>query len=246
MKPILFNTEMVRAILDGRKTVTRRVMKPQPLFYTGRKYVFADEVCPKKWEDCDNIISTYKYQPGDILYVRETWAPIYTGKGPDFVAGYMYMADEGRMTVEDYDCVHPDGKDWTWPGRWYPSIHMPKEAARIFLRVTDVRVERLQDSFSKPISPIFELLAEGMDIGDDCRECIEDYGNPCCVETIDEDGSNMYGGECGLLDDVRTEFSKLWDSTIKPKDREKYGWSANPFVWVISFERIEKPEEVTP
>lgn len=71
--PILFNTEMVRAIQDGRKTATRRAMKPQPLFYTGRKYIFDDKEIPKKWEDCDNIIETYQYQPGDILYVRETW-----------------------------------------------------------------------------------------------------------------------------------------------------------------------------
>ncbi len=71
--PILFNTDMVKALLDGRKTVTRRIMKPQPLFYTGRKYIFADNECPPKWQCCDNIIDTYQYQAGDILYVRETW-----------------------------------------------------------------------------------------------------------------------------------------------------------------------------
>lgn len=66
-RPILFNTDMVRAIIDGRKTVTRRLMKPQPMFYNGRKYIFADDVCPKQWQCCSNIIETYKYQPGDIL-----------------------------------------------------------------------------------------------------------------------------------------------------------------------------------
>ncbi len=130
--PILFNTEMVRAILDGRKTVTRRVMKPQPLFYTGRKYIFADDVCPKKWKGCDNIIETYQYQVGDILYVRETYKRNIDGyHGIDF-GGYIYKAD---CTVWWKDLYNP----------WHPSIHMPKEATRIWLKVTDVRAERLQD-----------------------------------------------------------------------------------------------------
>lgn len=145
--PILFNTDMVQAILDGRKTVTRRVMKPQPLYYTGRRYIFADECCPKKWEDCDNIIETYQYQPGDILYVRETWA---------FLPCVECMREgeecgRAKTTYEDSTCEaegcfvyraghpHPDRVSWS------PSIHMPKEAARIWLRVTDVRVERLQE-----------------------------------------------------------------------------------------------------
>ena len=72
VKPILFNTEMVKAILDGRKTCTRRIIKPQPINFTGRHYIFDDETCPKKWEDCDNFISTYQYHKGDILYVHET------------------------------------------------------------------------------------------------------------------------------------------------------------------------------
>jgi hypothetical protein len=118
MKPILFNTEMVRAILDGRKTQTRRVVKPQPQSYSfdGRVYIFDEGELPKP-----------QYQPGDILYVRETWAPgaTFATEGKTF-----YRADD------DYgdNILH-----------WHPSIHMPKEAARIFLRVTDVRVERLRD-----------------------------------------------------------------------------------------------------
>ena len=124
-KPILFNTDMVRAILNGRKTVTRRVVKPQPLWFNGRHYCFADETCPKKWEDCDDIVATYQYQPSDILYVRETW---YQDTGR-----YMYRAD-----YSDIEKFYQNGKEVLV--HWHPSIHMPKEAARIFLRVTGVRL----------------------------------------------------------------------------------------------------------
>lgn len=190
-KPILFNTDMVKAILEGRKTQTRRLMKPQPLFYTGRKYIFADEECPKKWEDCPNIIATYQYQPGDILWVRETWS---------------HDGDEYRYKADD---EMPDGWHTT---AWRPSIHMPKEAARIFLRVKDVRIERLQD-----ITPS-DIDAEG------CKEW----------------GYSVKTGE--LLPSSPTRFKIVWDKTIKPADLKRFGWSANPWVWVIEFERCEKPE----
>ena len=195
-KPILFNTDMVRAIMDDRKTTTRRVMKPQPLFYTGRKYIFADDVCPKKWVDCDNIIDTYKYQPGDYLYVRETWkqAMIDPDGGGHTIRTYLYKADEPidieGMLVE---------------GRWHPSIHMPKGAARIFLHVKDVRVERLQEVTMNG------MLAEGV---------------------IPE---NVTGGQWQQWQ--HDYMIPVWDSTIKSKDRGKYGWHANPWVWVIEFEK---------
>lgn len=113
---------------------------------------------------------------------------------------------------------------------WKPSIHMPKEAARIFLRVTGVHAERLQNSFFKSGSTIFALLEEGVDIGEQCRECIEAYGSPCCID--DE-------SECGTLDEVLSDYSDLWNSTVKKSDLAKYGWAANPWVWVIEFERVE-------
>ncbi len=251
-KPILFNTEMVRAILEGRKTVTRRVVKPvgqQKRFWEPLHSRFIiDEVQPGMWQiwldKCGNPYATAipPYRPGDVLYVRETWNFAYQLDGnerPIEETGRFYYAADGLGPFTLW--VTPDG-EYKDHMPWRPSIHMPREAARIFLRVKDVRVERLQDSFSEPISPIFELLAEGVDIGDDCRECIEAYGNPCCVDTVDEDGSDMYGGECGLLDDIRGDFSDLWDSTIKPADRDLYGWAANPWVWVIEFERISKEE----
>lgn len=231
MKQILFNTEMVRAILDGRKTVTRRVVNYKHL--RGLENLTAKKI---------QRACVAPHQIGDILYVRETWRIVEALENLSIRVEYAadgkisnaisFTADRMQKVLK---FLHKKG--------WLPNIFMPREAARIFLRVTDVRVERLQTSFFEPICPIFAVQAEGIDIGDTCRECIENYGEPCCVDTVDEDGSDLYGGECGELDQSRGEFSDLWDSTIKPAERERYGWAANPWVWVIEFERCDKPEE---
>lgn len=136
MKPILFNTEMVRAILEGRKTVTRRVIKPQPKgeetnphrIDSGNYYF---DVPSKRFPgSLDWSVGPYKppFVKGDILWVRETWA-----KGAD--GQFVYRTDYG--TTEE-DSFPPS------MFKWRPSIHMPREAARIFLRVTDLRAEPLQ------------------------------------------------------------------------------------------------------
>ena len=252
MKPILFNTEMVRAILDGRKTVTRRIVKPQPgeeLAYiwggsNHGKWGFSPDN-KSRYEE-HRAANDWKYwappcHADDILYVRETFRIDYLSN--IIGTGRVHYKADGsfadiRFAPNRYDMMR---RAQLKPG-WRPNENMPREAARIFLRVTDVRVERLQTSFFEPICPVFAVQAEGIDIGDTCRECIENYGEPCCVDTVDEDGSDLYGGECGELDQSRGEFSDLWDSTIKPADRERYGWAANPWVWVIEFERCEKPE----
>lgn len=189
MKPILFNTEMVRAILDGRKTVTRRVVMPQP---EGRPIRMTENSC---YPGCYAIEGTPRvirppYQPGDTLWVRETWAKSMAGT-------FMYQADDKAIMVE----------------RWRPSIHMPREAARLFLRVTGVRVERLKDIDGHGI------LKEGIDNG---------KSNPA-MGTRWENMQSM-------------AFAELWNNTIKPSDRALYGWAANPWVWVIEFERISKDE----
>ena len=214
MKPILFNTEMVRAILEGRKTVTRRVVKPQPP---------ATSVVRKRgcawdwslWEDCDmGHMMKLPYHPGDILWVRETW-------NGDWCDHYIYKADGGSAKAAGY----------TAEPKWRPSIHMPREAARIFLRVTDVRVERLQEiSYT-------ELLAEGViPLGHLPGGC------KCSAYT---DG--CMDGPCVNRDNYEfwryaTPFIKLWDRTVKPADRDTSGWDADPWVWVIEFERISKDE----
>jgi hypothetical protein len=195
IKPILFNTEMVRAILDGRKDATRRIVKGfipddavwgytafTPKGYISCRGTFADGYGEKFFK--------LPCEPGDILYVRETWK-----KAPN---GYYYYEDWQRNDIADVT-------------KWKPSIHMPKEAARIWLKVTDVRVERLQEITSEQI----------------CREGVE-------VEY-----PHVLNGE-----EKRYAFSRLCDSTIKKSDLDRYGWNASPWVWVIEFERCEKPEGV--
>lgn len=201
--PILFNTEMVRAILRklSPKTTTRRCIKgyiPKDAMWGYTMFT------PKGYISCRGTFSgeygekffKLPCQKGDILYVRETWC---NANKECVEPDYYYYAD--IIICEDYD-------ETEW--KWRPSIHMPKEAARIWLRVTDVRVERLQDISGG------ELIKEGID------------------------RSLLYGG---CVRDAFDKFREIWDSTIKKQDIDLYGWYANPFVWVIEFERCEKPEE---
>lgn len=202
MKPILFNTAMVRAILDGRKTVTRRLVKPQPDFYEGE--TGTPELCDGgywcfKIDQYENIYVEERkppYNPGDILYVRETWC----AKKASYPTGDCEIEYKAGG-VEKFDMIIAVP---TTKGEWKPSIHMPKEAARIFLRVTKVSVERLQEIMDDPPGPNNQVVREG------CK-----YG---------------------------CDFIALWDSTIKEADKSLYGWDANPWVWVIEFERITREE----
>lgn len=219
IKPILFNTDMVRAILDGRKTVTRRVIKPQPdqetqIWMVGQdKALLGASTCPFG-------------APGDILYVRETWQYAYDMDGNDQIiegtGRYLYYS-ENPMPFNDW--IDPDTGEHKEHMPWKPSIHMPKEAARIWLKVTNVRVERLKDITTE------EALKEGC-TGEPC-----DYVNQGAFGCTD-----CYN--TGWLYPPEAEFVELWNSTIKKQDLNTYGWDANPWVWVIEFERCEKPEEV--
>lgn len=195
VKPILFNTEMVRAILDGRKDATRRIVKGfipndavwgytafTPKGYISCRGTFADGYGEKFFK--------LPCEPGNILYVRETWK-----KAPN---GYYYYEDWQRNDIADVT-------------KWKPSIHMPKEAARIWLKVTDVRVERSQ-----------EITIDG----------------------IRNEGISSMAVHAGDMEIALKEWKNLWNSTIKKTDLDSYGWDANPWVWVIEFERCEKPEGV--
>lgn len=143
MKPILFNTEMVQAILEGRKTITRRLIKPQPA-------------------GDDSALEPYKI--GDVLYVRETWAFI-----PCIDCGlYRHGAcRDAPTTYEDKEAISEGcfiyKADYPEPERicWHPSIHMPKQAARVFLRVTAIWVEKLKDINLDPPGPENEVIKEG-------------------------------------------------------------------------------------
>ena len=202
IKPILFNTEMVRAILDGRKSCTRRLVKPEPQGY----FEVSEEPLYIYDTDGNQGKITPPYQPSDILYVRESYS--------ELTFGYVYKADG-----ENIDHLGNVIK-------WHPSIHMPKEAARIWLKVTDVRVERLQEITEE------QACMEGTDPWDEA--CYENNGwHP----TFSDPDS---GGDPNMIDG----FHKLWNSTIKKSDLDRYGWDANPWVWAIEYERCEKPEGV--
>lgn len=227
IKPILFNTEMVRAILDGRKTCTRRIIKPQPDEKHTYPLGFVTDGTEKKEVGCFGFgINEYggsiqyakpPYLGGDALYIRETWTE-ECGK-------YYYRANYDSDYLDPCETLsggypascrnHPgcDGcMETSTRIHWHPSIHMPKEAARIWLKVTDVRVERLQE--------------------------------------ITPQGAWKEGARCSCLNPVpdcagnKTAFVNIWNSTIKKSDIDRYGWDANPWVWVIEFERCEKPEGV--
>ena len=204
IKPILFNTEMVRAILDWRKDATRRIVKGfipddavwgytafTPKGYISCRGTFADGV----WRE----IFKLPCEPGDILYVRETWK--------EAPKGYYYYEDWQRNDIADVT-------------KWKPSIHMPKEAARIWLKVMNVRVERLQEMTDE------QAKREGIQY-DECPT-----GFTWKQET---DMHNCYTTPIGAM-------QALWNSTIKKSDIDRYGWDANPWVWVIEFERCEKPQ----
>lgn len=191
--PILFNTEMVRAILDGRKDATRRIVKdfiPDDAVWGYTAFTHKGYIsCRGTFADGDGEkFFKLPCEPGDILYVRETWK-----KAPN---GYYYYEDWQRNDIADIT-------------KWKPSIHMPKEAARIWLKVMNVRVERLQE--------ITEVQAQA----EGCN-------------------SGLLTGACT----ARGQFEDLWNSTIKKSDIDRYGWDANSYVWVIEFERCEKPEGV--
>lgn len=213
VKPILFNTEMVRAILDGRKTCTRRLVK----FLSGKNpkwtgYIKDGSMLYNgKNEPC---IRTQPYQPGDILYIRETWERFECRNCDGDERGN--CPKEPKKSVLDKTCgcyMYRATDEISGDAKWHPSIHMPKEAARIWLEVTNVRVERLRDITGLSVQ----------------KEGIEVEPNECA-------------GKFDFVSELFLLFQRLWDSTIKKSDLDCYGWDANPWVWVIEFERCKKPE----
>lgn len=225
MKPILFTTEMVRAVLEGKKMQTRRTIKKQPPIEMDSKANFCR--MPMPWEDYNicyfeslkqNPYKRIRWWEGkekirkeDILYVRETWKALDV----DFELlsiWVQYQADKSCKRIKfKYDRFHKFRKYCDKIGK-QANIFMPKESARIFLKVTDVRVEKIQDiTFSGAI-------AEGI-------ECTELYH-----DLLDECSSAGLGtGDLPVL-----AFAELWDKLYS-------SWDENPWVWVIEFEQTEKP-----
>jgi len=233
-KPIIFNAEMVRAILDRRKTQTRRPIKPQPPSSEYELATVTDCIRNRKnigkhfWvlmDDFGEVIDdeqpyfSCRYAVGDVLWVRETWAELGYIEDPNNVMPvHMRLDKQGiERTVVYYEeipdmCwIDGDGfqewrKDGSEASHWRPSVHMPRWAARFFLEVTAVRAERLQD-----ISHA-DAKAEGI-------ECHGSY------ELRDE-----------RLTLHQLAFSHTWDSIYAKRG---FGWAANPFVWVFDLKRVE-------
>ena len=229
-KPILFRTPMVKAILDNRKTMTRRVVKKKysntDLEMKTDKYgtrlierqndapppepvTFPDGRKGTRWSLVAIRDVPSPYQRGDILWVRETWQQLapWTDNGCELDWDKMqyYYAADGNQGIEMTD----DNGFPLESFRWRPSIHMPKAAARIFLRVTGVKAERLQ----------------GITPEDAHKEGI----------AFRPFNGNFPHYRNWLIKD----FRELWDSI---NAKRGYGWDANPWVWVYTFERIAKPE----
>lgn len=206
-KGILFSGDMVRAILAGNKTVTRRPVTQNKvdkfiLNEHGRLLGSAESDYHGNYTEIYPTIDDAQYQPGDILYVRETWNHVH--------GQYSYRADweEGCLEGTRFARCVPV---------WRPSIHMPREAARIFLRVTGVRVERLQEITEEGAA------AEGFEpVGCDCSNRGA-YGCTDCMNT-------------GMLEPAMLGFVDTWNDIYTSRG---YGWEQNPWVWVIEFERIE-------
>lgn len=231
IKPILFNTEMVRAILDGRKDATKRIVKGfipddavwgytafTPKGYISCRGTFADGYGEKFFKlPCET---------GDILYVRETWERFECWNCEGDERGN--CPKEPQKSVLDkhsYGCyMYRATDEISGDAKWHPSIHMPKEAARIWLKVTNVRVERLQSITEGG------AIREGAE-GEKCHHTNTGaFGCTDCMNT-------------GWIEPPQVEFMQIWNSTIKESDIDRYGWGANPWVWVIEFERCKKPEE---
>ena len=210
MKPILFNTKMVRAILDGRKTVTRRAVKPQPearLVPVEKDcYIYRGIPC-----GLDGMTNFAPYRSGDILYVRETWANLLY---PDGHTRYVYKATD----------TYPFGEKMVLQFRWHPSIHMPREAARISLQVTDVRVQRVQDITEE------DARKEGCKDREDFHRVWNDcYAKPRPVKVK------------GVIHHYE---SYPWEDIQETRTYRGNPWYVigNPCVFVNEFERIGKKE----
>lgn len=231
--PILMNGAMVRAVLDGRKTVTRRLVKPQPSaahewkgwILSGTrasdagKAAWGVPIFPHIYRDPIEVRPPYEVE--DRLYVRETAMrephPSEIGLRREDIPGTWDMACEAAGTVHYLADLAGNDPSWVSDGRrWTPSIHMPKWAARIWLEVTAVRVERLQDITYE------QALAEGAIDGAEA------------VDRFDPPGEESGDDVARRLAWPQRDFALLWDGLAKPGTR----WADNPWVWCISFRRV--------
>lgn len=228
-RPIIFDTEMVRAILDNRKTQTRRIIKPKPepreMIGAPKSFLaFGYDSTPnsRKCHPAFGFVTENEYfkcpygKPGDLLYVRETFfnIAIFTScLQVRFEDVYDYGSGERIIYKADN---HPI-IDFNY--KWKPSIHMPKKYARIWLKIKDIRVERVQN-ISKE-----DAKYEGIERVGGVFSC-SPYKNYAFGK------SRKRKLHCSSP--IRS-FQTLWDSINKKRG---YGWAVNPWVWIVEFERV--------
>jgi len=238
---ILMGTDMVKAVLEGRKTQTRRPMKPQPYqprkdFYRIRYYERGDIALDTIFDPVEQSKLTYGSwaagagcpfgQVGDRLYVRETWAEVYdiNNNGYPNIPHLPTTEEEDAYTLS-YIVYKASIGNWHWldedgfetdKTNWKPSIHMPKKYARIWLEITDIRVERVQD------------ISEDDAIDEGCSL----YGPFNEYKGASKNKPN----DCMKLNAFSTAkraFQDIWESC-------GYRWDGSPWVWVIEFKVIDK------
>lgn len=250
-KPILFNTDMVRAILEDRKSMTRRLVK----FLGTKNPNWTGYIKDGLWlyngrnEPCNR---PPRYKVGDYLYIRETWG-CYTENWGD-ASYFLYRADypDGATTYQydDHTCDIP---------KWRPSIHMPKEAARIFLKVTDVRMERLRDiseeqAIHEGICRLYDHLSDdeysawASRIHINAQKSEWGWKNYLWHGHFGKHGTgnaitDAWEYQYSSYDDPVESFSSLWNSTLPLNQWNKYGWNANPWVFAYEFERVKVSNE---
>jgi len=231
-RPILFSGAMVRAILEGRKTQTRRALNPQPgpcdhkvneeyegchiptEFFMMSAGDWACRTCGNGMRmtrnDAVGIRCPYG-KPGDMLWVRETFI-----QNP---AEYDYYLSSSVPIVPDNTVYRADVNDPN-PGPWKPAIHMPRKLSRLTLEITKVRVERVQEITYE------DAKAEG-------------------CEVTEPRMFSLFGADAQKRQEIydihgRLAYEPLWDSINAKRENGMYAWSANPWVWVIEFSRAER------
>jgi hypothetical protein len=229
IKPILFSTPMVQAILEGRKTMTRRTKGFEKLGeHSNVKLIpkaIGNEKDWGKWyfetDEGETVVFNCPYgQVGDVLWVRETFIK-NNGELPTDL-GYIYKADLGLEEIKYSKELKV---------KWKPSLFMPKEACRLFLKITNVKAERLQDISEK------DAKAEGVE---SCIADREHFGVRAAgmrlYRDYDRKNNSLKDYPCNGFEFAKTSFETLWQSI-----NGEQSWNDNPYVWVVEFEQCEKP-----
>ena len=238
-RPILFSGEMVKAILEGRKTMTRRVVNKDisNQFDIDVDNTVAAYINQFTGDSCDPVEICPYGEVGDRLWVRETWR---VGRREDpyqQYKGVQYKADELCPENEKDELpvlVLPEARDMEVSQYWRPSIFMPRWASRILLEVTDVKVEGLQDINEEdaekegmpdeyPIAPVY------------CPNC---QGQGTCG-AVHPKSLGYMEIDCPECDTAKKKFKNLWDSINGRGRKPGKAWNDNPWVWVVEFRRVE-------